>query len=90
MAKYFFHTDSDLRHTDADGAELPNMEAAREEAARLIAGMLRDGAKVFWGTEPWTMTVTDDTGLIFFTISVHGQDAPAASARLLNVPDPKR
>ena len=79
MSQFFFHTESDVRHSDDLGADLPDMESARAEAVQLCGAMMKDGARKFWGTKPWTMTVTDATGLIFFTLEVHGQDAPAAA-----------
>jgi hypothetical protein len=77
MARYFFHTDSIKRYNDPTGEELPGLVEARATAARSIAEMLRDDATVFWGTRPWAMTVTDATGLIFFSIEVHGTDSLA-------------
>jgi hypothetical protein len=79
MAQFYFHTESDTRRSDTVGEGLPSLEDARTEAVRLCAGMMQDGAREFWGTKPWTMTVTDETGLIFFTLEVHGQDAPVAT-----------
>jgi hypothetical protein len=79
MARFFFHTESEYRHTDSEGAELNDVEAARCEGARLAGEILRDGARKFWGTKPWTLTVTDVEGLIFFTVVLHGQDTPAAT-----------
>ena len=83
MARYFFHTDSDVRHTDQEGGEFATIEDARQGAAELIAGILKDGSRVFWGTKPWSMTVTDGDGLILFTLEVHGQDAPSVMGAAL-------
>ena len=77
--RFYFHTESDIRHSDTEGEELATVEAARVAAARIIAEMLKDGAGKFWGTKPWTLTVTDADGLIYFTVEVHGQNAPVAS-----------
>ena len=79
MPRYFFHTQSEFRQSDEAGTELPDMEAARVEAARLGGEILRDGAPDFWGTQPWTLTCTDEDGLIFFTLILHGQDAGAVA-----------
>ncbi len=78
MARYFFHTDSHTRFTDDEGQELSSLTAARAYATRAIAEVLRDDSKIFWGTRPWSMTVTDADGLIFFAIEVHGVDAPVS------------
>ncbi len=42
MASFYFHTDSDVRHSDGTGVDLPDMESARVEAVRLCAGMMSD------------------------------------------------
>ena len=78
MPRYFFHSESEFRHSDGEGTELRDMEAARVEAARLGGEILRDGARHFWGTQPWTLTCTDSAGLVFFTLVLHGQNSAAA------------
>ena len=76
--RFFFHTDFDTRFRDADGEELPSIEDARTAGAEVVAEMLRDRARKFWGCRPWKLTVTDAGGGVFFTIEVHGQEAAAA------------
>ena len=56
---------------------MPNDAAARGEAIRTAGELLRDGAETFWGTRPWTVTVTDQRGLILLEIELQGHAAPA-------------
>jgi hypothetical protein len=80
MPRYYFHTESEFRHTFEAGTELPDMEAARVEAARVGGEILKDGAHHFWGSQPWTLTCTDEEGLIFFTLVLHGENTENAAA----------
>ncbi len=77
MPRYFFHTESHVRTSDDDGLELPDIHSARVAAARSVAELLRGHADLFWGSKPWSMTVTDDGGLILFSLEVHGHSSPA-------------
>jgi hypothetical protein len=77
VMKYFIHSEGRTSYQDTDGVELHSVDAAREIATRTIGEMVRDGHPHLWGSQPWTLTVTDQSGLILFTISVHATDAPA-------------
>jgi uncharacterized protein DUF6894 len=77
LQRFYFHTDCESRFNDVEGQELADVASARVAAACATAEILKDGAGQFWGTRPWTMTVTDANGLIFFQIEVHGQNSPA-------------
>ncbi|RYG89270.1 MAG: hypothetical protein EON59_01705 [Alphaproteobacteria bacterium] len=78
MSRYFFHTAGAEAYHDDDGQELATLEEAKTAAASSIAELLRDGADVFWGTEPWLMRVTDREGRTLFCMEMHGYLAPAA------------
>ena len=77
MPLYYFHTDSHSRVQDNEGVELADIRAARANAAKSVAELLRGDADHFWGSRPWTMTVTDDQALILFTLEIDGQSSPA-------------
>lgn len=77
MPLYFFHTQTSSRVSDEEGMELPNMRSAQHEAIRTAGEMMRDGVDVFWGTRPWSVTVTNDAGLILLEIEMDGVAAPA-------------
>lgn len=78
MARFHFQvrTKSHVAHTEV--ADLPGMEEARTEAARRVGMLLTEHAKRIWVDEDWQMDVTDDRGLILFTIHIAALTAPAA------------
>ena len=69
MPRYFFHVDDGAVHTDEEGMDLGGLDAAREHAVCYFAELLRDAPRAFWSQKDWLMRVTDDTGLIFFTLN---------------------
>jgi hypothetical protein len=42
--------------------------------------MVRDHPNKFWNSRPWTVTVTDDRGLVMWEIEVSGVSSPAGKA----------
>lgn len=78
MPRYFFHTQSDTRLSDDVGVDLLGPLQARHEAIRSLGEMLEDFPQPFWGSRPWTVTVTDDTGLVLWEINVDGTASAAA------------
>ena len=68
MPRYFFHVDNGESHTDAEGTELSGLESAREHAVSYFADILRDAARSFWDSGDLVMRVTNETGLVFFTL----------------------
>ena len=80
MPRFFFHTQTDTRFTDAEGTECLDHVAARLEAIETCGEMMRGCGEVFWGSRPWTVTVTDATGLILWDISIDGTASPAAAS----------
>ncbi|MDB5700803.1 MAG: hypothetical protein JWL66_1002 [Sphingomonadales bacterium] len=53
---------------DAEGIELPDLNAAREEAVLLSGGLLSEHGKQFWKDEKWKMDVTDEAGVVLFSL----------------------
>jgi hypothetical protein len=76
VPRFYFHTETDVRVTDTDGQEFPGYEEARREAIKTCRQMMRDGADAFWGSRPWNVSVTDDTGLIMWEITWMGRRPP--------------
>jgi hypothetical protein len=59
MPRYYFHVEDSHTEIDEVGVELPNLEAARNEAVVAAGEILRDGAaKSLWTGKPWRMWVT--------------------------------
>ncbi|MBI0474421.1 hypothetical protein D9601_03455 [Sphingomonas sp. MA1305] len=88
MPRFFFHTETDKRFTDMEGTEFPTFREARHDAIRLSGVLLKDAPESFWGSRPWSITVTDAVGLILWTLEIDGQTSPAGQA--LEKPRPSK
>lgn len=80
MSRYFFHVEDGLVHVDGEGVELSGLDAAREHAVSYFAELLRDSADAFWSSREWLMRVTDEQGLVFFTLHFAAVVAAAGGA----------
>ncbi|WP_431312377.1 DUF6894 family protein [Sphingomonas natans] len=78
MARYFFHVQTDVRSTDLEGWEFDTPIEARSQAIATCGQMMRDAAEAFWGSRPWSVSVTNAVGLILWELSMDGYAAPAA------------
>jgi hypothetical protein len=77
MPQFFFHTETDHRSTDTEGIEYPGYVEARREGIRTAGQMMQDAPEVFWGSRPWSVSITDADGLILWEIHLDGQSTPA-------------
>ncbi len=77
MPRFFFNVHDGVEMPDLEGVELPDLRSARNEAVQLSAGMLRDAPEQFWNHQEWAVDVTDESGLILFTLTFVGTQAPA-------------
>ena len=77
MPRFHFNVHDGTNIPDVEGAELPNLDAARREAVKLSGALLRDHADQFWTGEQWTMDVTDERGLILFSLLFVATNAPS-------------
>jgi len=80
MPRYFFHVENGESHADAEGMELTGLDSAREHAVGYFAELLRDAARTFWENGDWVMRVTDEKGLVFFTLHFAATIAAAGGA----------
>ena len=78
MARYYFHMQTDSRSTDTEGTEFPTPQLARAQAIVTCGQMMTDAADGFWCSRPWSITVTDEKGLILWDLSMDGFASPAA------------
>jgi hypothetical protein len=78
MARYFFHTLNETRTTDHEGYECATPAAARTMAIQTCGEMVQHDADGFWGSRPWSVTVTNAEGLIMWEVTMDGYSAPAA------------
>jgi hypothetical protein len=79
MPRFFFNVHDGAGHPDCDGTELPDIPAARAYAVRYFGDLLRGDPCAFWNGEEWKMEVTDESGLLLFSLHFHGVDAPAVA-----------
>lgn len=79
MPRYLFHSQTDSRYSDSEGVEFATPHDARKEAIRLCGEMLKDSPEPFWGSRPWSVTVTNDAGLILWEIFIDGVSSAAVS-----------
>ena len=80
MPRFFFHTESETRTTDEEGMELADGLEARRQAIKSCGEMVRDCPQAFWGSRPWSVTVTNAEGLILWEIFMDGVSSPCAPA----------
>ncbi len=81
MPRYFFHMQDGGAFRDEDGVVLPDTLAARVEASRALGQLLSEHPAEVWRDERFFVTVTDEAGLILFTIDASTLEAPAAGGR---------
>ncbi|WP_028966930.1 DUF6894 family protein [Sphingomonas phyllosphaerae] len=77
MMRYFFHSETDNRSTDGEGVELDTPEQARREGIQMCAQMMHDAPKSFWGSRPWSVTITDEAGLVLWNINIDASESAA-------------
>ncbi|TXM59590.1 hypothetical protein FV226_26060 [Methylobacterium sp. WL12] len=68
MQRYYFNIHDGQDSWDTEGTVLPDIRAARIEAIRYAAEVLRDEASRLENGEAWQMDVLSDRGLSLFRI----------------------
>jgi hypothetical protein len=81
MTRYFFHTDNGKHLEDEVGTELPNLEAARAAASKLICEMVGEGMIDIWPNGGLTVTVTDEGRLTLAVLEVSATTTMAPGTR---------
>ncbi len=81
MPKYFFQLGPSPR-AERVGQELPDIQAAKCAAVRLIAETLCEHPQDFWDTDSHQVTVTDQGGLVQFAIDIFTTTSPVAQASI--------
>jgi hypothetical protein len=77
MPRFFFHLEDGATFLDADGTDLPDLKAARDEAIRATGEMLREIPNAIHRDDPLRMWVTDQPrgeGTKLFTLTVAAED----------------
>jgi len=80
MPRYHFNVHDGTDLPDVEGTELPSLDHARREAVRYSGCLLRDHADAFWTGEEWRMDVTDERGLILFSLMFVATNAPSTGS----------
>jgi len=73
MARFSFN----MANGPAVEKDLSGVAEAKCEAARYLGRMICDEAARFWESGDLFLAVSDDKGLVLFTLEVIGHDAPA-------------
>ena len=74
MHRYFFHVEG---RPDDLGMELASIAAAKCEAVRYAGRLICDEAERFWEAAEFMLTATDERGLVLFSLTLSGIEAPA-------------
>lgn len=79
MPRYFFHTNHprELALQDDEGFEFDSVQEAKGQAVAYAGRLLCDNSGKFWDAGDFELIVTDDRGLILFSMRVIGTEAPA-------------
>ena len=76
MPIYFFDVEDGQSFPDLTGADLPDLDAARDEGLRRSVILLATRKKEFWQGATWKMTVTDEAGHVQFTLNFLAVNSP--------------
>jgi hypothetical protein len=83
MPRFFFHIDDGVFVIDDEGTELPDENAARDQAVAAAGTILNDLDGAFWrGASAWRMHVTDEANCLLFTLRF-SSDIPSAKVTFL-------
>jgi hypothetical protein len=75
MPRFYFHLEDSSYIPDVDGTELPDLRAARVQAAEMVGAMLKEDGAKFWETGEWRLVVTDEHHAILFRLEFRGTRA---------------
>ncbi|NBB64019.1 hypothetical protein GVN18_32660 [Pseudomonas sp. ODNR1LW] len=74
MPQYYFHTENGDCIRDDQGEELPDTNAAREEAVAVLGEILRYRGRAFWDTASFSVIVTDSDGRTVVCVTATASD----------------
>ncbi|HEV2531504.1 DUF6894 family protein [Phenylobacterium sp.] len=70
MPRYFFNTVDGRRYPDEDGTDLPDLEAVRRKATRVMAELLKERPSELWDTGHLVVEVADEAGAVVMSVNV--------------------
>lgn len=65
---------------DTVDVESDDIDALRIEMAQFVGELLRDHAGKIWADRDWRVDVTDEAGLILYSINIFATDSAATMA----------
>jgi hypothetical protein len=77
MPRFYFDTDDGVTDRDDDGAELADVAAARDEACRYLADILRHAPQKLWDTGLLQIIVQDERRTALFMLDLSVVRGPA-------------
>ncbi len=89
MPRYFFRLPGQA-DPDAEGVDLPDLNAARRVAVHTACAMIAEAVEEFCEAGEWQMTVSDETGLALFSLTFFASNAPAAQPAEIHLDPPKQ
>lgn len=75
MPHFYFHTENGDCIRDDQGEDLPDIDAAREEAVTVLGEILRYRGAAFWETASFSVIVTDADGRTVVSVTATASDA---------------
>lgn len=84
MSRYFFNVRDGFVRLDREGTELTGLVEARRAAMQITSELLKREQHAFWDDPNWHVEVTDERGLILFTLHLTATEA-ASTMGLRNV-----
>ncbi|MFN6980454.1 MAG: DUF6894 family protein [Brevundimonas sp.] len=75
MPHFYFHTENGDCIRDDQGEDLPDIDAAREEAVTVLGEILRYRGAAFWETASFSVIVTDADGRTVVSVTAKASDA---------------
>lgn len=82
MPRYFFHSVDGGRERDRDGVELPDDVAAQGMAVAFLGEFLKDDPHQLWEQGTLRVEVTNEVGVLLWTLVTLTIDAPRPGPRL--------
>jgi hypothetical protein len=82
VPRYHFNVAGEV---DAEGWTFSGLAEAKCQAAKMLGAMVIDEAAEVWEVGELCMSVTDERGLILFSLIIVGHDSPSACS--VSLPD---
>ena len=81
MPGYLFNIIDNSRTAAPVRVDVSDLATARREALRTACLSINENSDRFWSDGDWEMIVTDDRGLMLFSLHMHAAESPAAKGR---------